>query len=103
MSKTVILCCTLVFMCLIAAFVTLSLKGVDTTPLLAFTVAIIVNAVPAVIAMVKSLQTDRKVDCVAADVAQVVEHTNGPIAETVRSVQGMRDDLNQVLKQGDGL
>lgn len=102
-SKTIVVCCTLVFACLIAAFVLLSFRGIDTTPLLAFVVAITVNTIPAILAMVKSYQTDKKVDSVALDVAQVVEHTNGPIAETVQSVKDMREDLNAVLKQGDTL
>lgn len=103
MSRTIIVCCTFIFACLIAAFVMLSFRGVDTTPLLAFVVAITVNTIPAILAMVKSYQTDKKVDNVAADVATVVEHTNGPIAETVQSVRGMRDDLNAVLKHGETL
>lgn len=86
MTKTFVICATLAFAVVVAAFVVLALNGIDTTSLTAFIVFLAVNTVPAVGAFVKSHQIEKKVDT-------VVEHTNGPIAETVERIKHLEDRI----------
>lgn len=93
MTKTVIICSTLAFAVLVTAFVVLSLHGVDTTTLTAFLLFLVMNALPAIGSFVKTHQIGKKVDT-------VVEHTNGPISETVQSIKDMRAEIHS-MTEGD--
>jgi hypothetical protein len=93
-SKTLIICATVMFLGLVSAFVLLTVRGIDTTTLTAFVLLLVSNVVPNIAAFIKAHQINKKMDT-------VVEHTNGPIAETVQSIKDMRAEIHSMVDTTD--
>lgn len=87
MSKTVIICFTVAFVVAVVAFVVLSLLRIDTASLGSFLVFIVANSVPTIATYVKLHHVNNKVDT-------VVEHTNGPLTETVELVREIAEKMD---------
>jgi hypothetical protein len=86
-STSTIIAITVGFIVAVAAYVVLSLSGVDTGNLGPFLVLLISNALTAVAGYVKSHKIEQKIDT-------VVEHTNGPISETVERIKNIEVHMN---------
>lgn len=86
MSTASIIAVTVGFVTVIVAYVVLSLSGVDTGNLAPFLVLLIGNVLSAIATHVKSNKIEQKVDA-------VVEHTNGPIAETVQRIKTIEEHI----------
>jgi hypothetical protein len=78
------------FLALVSAFVVLSVQGIDTTTLTAFILFLITTAIPNVASLLKSHQINKKMDA-------VVEHTNGPIAETVQRIKTLSAEVHSMV------
>lgn len=94
MSKTIVVCATIAFAIVMCAFVVLSLKHVDTAPLVTFAIGLASGVAPGLASYFKSHEAQKNVAEVAADVQIVKDQTNGPLTKAISNI----DDLKSLFK-----
>lgn len=89
MSKTIVICATVAFTVVIAAFVFLSYRHIDTTSLVTFALGLLSATVPNVANYVKTHN-------VAKSVEEVREQTNGPLTRGLEQISELRDKVQEI-------
>lgn len=94
--KFLIGCLTLGFLGLVVAFVFMSTKHLDTTPLVAFAGGLATSLIPTITNLMKTQAVQTKMEAVRSDMAEVKQQTNGPLQNVASKV----DDLHQSMMEG---
>lgn len=85
------------FLVMVAGIVVLTLAGKDTSVFIGFVTSAAVFLGPQLFSMQKAHSTEQTVNQVQADVAEVKERTNGPLAH----MQTQVDDLSKYIRKDD--
>lgn len=92
-TKTIVICATVAFTVVIAAFVFLSYRHIDTTSLVTFALGLMSGVAPNIASFVKTHN-------MAKDVAQVKEQTNGPLTKALSDLKSTVQEI-QDYQNGD--
>lgn len=97
MSKTVVICATVAFVVVIAAFTFLTFRHIDTTSLVTFALGLASGVAP-------NLASYFKTHSLQQDVNVVKEQTNGPLTQGLKEISELKETIQQIqdLQQGGG-
>lgn len=91
------ICATVAFVVVIVAFVFLSYRHIDTTPLVTFAIGLISGVAP-------NLASYFKTHSLQKDVNVVMEQTNGPLTQGLKEIKELKESIRQIQdhQNGDG-
>lgn len=97
MSKTIVICATVAFTVVIAAFVFLSYRHIDTTSLVTFALGLMSGVAPNIASYLKT-------HSLAKDVNVVKEQTNGPLTQGLKEISELKETIREIqdLQRGSG-
>lgn len=96
MSKLAVIVMAYVFTVVMAAFVFLSLRHIDTASLVTFAIGLIAGVVPSVGSYIKAHETQTAVQTVSDDVTTVKEQTNGPLTGAIKTIAELSVKINNI-------
>lgn len=95
MSKTIVICATVAFVVVIAAFVFLSYRHIDTTSLITFALGLASGVAPNLASYVKTHNLQK-------DVNVVMEQTNGPLTAGLKQIQELKKTVEEIQNHQNG-
>lgn len=95
MSRTLVVCATVAFTVVIAAFVFLSYRHIDTTPLVTFAIGLISGVAP-------NLASYFKTHSLQKDVNVVMEQTNGPLTAGLKQIEELTAAVQKIQDHQNG-
>lgn len=95
MSKTIVICATVAFVVVIAAFVFLSYRHIDTTSLVTFALGLASGVAP-------NLASYFKTHSLQKDVNVVMEQTNGPLTQGLKEIKELKETIQQIQDHQNG-
>ena len=88
-SKTIVVCATVAFVVVIVAFVFLSYRHIDTTPLVTFAIGLVSGVAP-------NLASYFKTHSLQKDVNVVMEQTNGPLTVGLKQIEELTAKVQEI-------
>lgn len=94
-SKTIVICVTVAFTVVMAAFVFLTYRHIDTTSLITFVLGLATGVGPNIASYVKTHN-------LAKDVTVVKEQTNGPLTQGLAQIEELKQAVEEIKVHQNG-